>query len=263
MNREIKMSESDLLYEVKENTAWITINRESRRNALSVEMMDLFHEYLDRAATDNQVRVVCITAVGEKAFCSGADLVSAVDSEDPMAGAKKYAGLLKKMAVFSKPLVARINGHCMAGGMGLMLSCDLVYAREGVKFGTPEVKVGLFPMMIGALIFRNATRKKALEMILTAKTLSAADADRIGLITRACSDEDFERTVNETLTTIASRGPLAISSGRQALAAVECRNLDDSLDYLCDQLRILARTEDAIEGITAFVQKREPVWKGR
>jgi enoyl-CoA hydratase/carnithine racemase len=257
------MSDSDLLYEVKANTAWITINRESRRNALSVEMMDLFYKFLDMAAIDDQVRVVCLTAVGEKAFCSGADLASGMESGDQMAGAKKYAGLLKKMAVFSKPIVARINGHCMAGGMGLMLSCDLVYAREEVKFGTPEVKVGLFPMMIGSLIFRNTSRKKALEMILTAQTISAKEADQMGLITRACSDENFEQTVNETLSNIACRAPLAVSVGRQALAAVEYRNLDDSLDYLCDQLRVLARTEDAIEGMTAFIEKREPVWKGR
>lgn len=257
------MSDSDLLYTVKDSIAWITINRESRRNALSADMMDFFCEYLDRAASDDQVRVVCVTAVGERAFCSGADLLGAVESGDQMAGAHKYCGLLKKMAVFSKPLVAKVNGHCMAGGMGLMLSCDLVYAREDVKFGTPEVKVGLFPMMIGALIFRNASRKKALEMILTAKTLSAAEADQMGLITRSCRVEDFERIVQETLSTIASLAPLAISLGRQALAAVESYSFDDSLDYLCDQLRHLAKTEDAMEGITAFLQKREPAWKGR
>lgn len=257
------MNDPELLYAVKDGVAWLTINREHRRNALSAGMMDLFCEYLDRAANDHQVKVVCITASGDKAFCSGADLAGAMESGDQLSGAYKFAALLKKMAAFSKPLVARVNGHCMAGGMGLMLSCDLVYAREDVKFGTPEVKVGLFPMMICALIFRNAARKKALEMVFTAKNLSSAEADAMGLITRACSVDDFDRTVEETLAAIASRAPLAITFGRQAIAAVESLSLEESLDYLCDQLRQLAQTEDAAEGMTAFLQKREPVWKGR
>ncbi len=257
------MSEPELMYEVRNKTAWLTINRESRRNALSLELIDLFMAYLDRAETDDQVRAVCIAAVGEKAFCSGADLVSSLGGEDPLAGAKKYANLLKKMARFSKPLVARINGHCLAGGMGLMLSCDVVYATEDAKFGTPEVKVGLFPMMIGALVFRNALRKKALEMIYTARTITAAQAEQMGLITRVCSSEELDRTLEETLSTIAARAPLAIKMGRSALAEVEDQPLEHALDFLCDQLRLVAGTEDALEGMTAFVQKREPVWKGR
>jgi enoyl-CoA hydratase/carnithine racemase len=257
------MSEPELMYEVRNKTAWMTINRESRRNALSLDMIALFMEYLDRAETDDEVRAVCIAAVGEKAFCSGADLASSLGGPDPLAGARKYANLLKKMARFSKPLVAKVNGHCLAGGMGLMLSCDVVYATEKAKFGTPEVKVGLFPMMIGALVFRNALRKKALEMIYTARMITAAQAEQMGLITRACSSEELDRTLEETLSTIAARAPLAIKMGRTALAEVEDQPLEDALDYLCDQLRLVAGTEDALEGMTAFVQKREPVWKGR
>ena len=257
------MSEPELLYEVRNKIAWLTINRESRRNALSVKTIDLFTASLDWAESDDDVRAVCITAAGEKAFCSGADLASDFVGDDPLAGAKKYANLLKKMARFSKPLVAKVNGHCMAGGMGLMLSCDVVYATERAKFGTPEVRVGLFPMMIGALIFRNTLRKKALEMIYTAKTFTAAQAEEMGLITRACPAEALDRTVEETLSAIAARAPLAIKMGRRALAAVEDQPLDDALDYLCDQLRLVAATEDAAEGMTAFLQKREPVWKGR
>jgi enoyl-CoA hydratase/carnithine racemase len=263
MPRKITMSETELLYEVRNKTAWMTINRESKRNALSLEMFDLFNEYLDRAESDDDVRAVCITAVGEKTFCSGADLASGLGGDEPLAGARKYAELLKKMARFSKPLVARINGQCFAGGMGLMLACDVVYATEKAGFGTPEVKVGLFPMMISALIFRNALRKKALEMIYTAKTITAAQAEEMGLITRACSSENLDRTVEETLSTIAARAPLAVKMGRRALAAVEDLPLENALDYLADQLRLVARTEDAREGMTAFMQKREPIWKGR
>lgn len=253
------MSSGDLLFEIRDRAAWITINREARRNALSMEMIDLFTQYLAKADSDPEVRVVCLTAVGDKAFCSGADLAGG----DPLEGAKKYAGLLKKMAAFSKPIIARVGGHCMAGGMGLMLACDVVYAPCRVKFGTPEVKVGLFPMMVTALVMRNAVRKKAMEMIFTGNSFTARAAEEMGLITRACADEEFEATVANALKTIASRAPLAVSMGKQAVAAVEGKSLEASLDYLCDQLAKLARTEDAVEGITAFVEKRDPVWKGQ
>ncbi len=257
------MSEPELLYEIKDKVAWITLNREARRNALSLEMIELFFQYLDKAEADDQIRVVCLTAVGDKAFCSGADLAASFAAEDYALGAKKYADLLKRMAAFSKPMVARVNGHCLAGGMGFMLSCDIVYARDGVKFGTPEVNVGLFPMMIGALIFRNATRKKALEMIYTAKTLTAADAEAMGLITRAVPADELDKVVTETLKGISAKAPLALEMGRRALAAVQDMNLPDSLDYLCEQLAVLVATEDAQEGLMAFMQKRQPEWKRR
>ncbi|MGB6063239.1 MAG: enoyl-CoA hydratase-related protein [Desulfomonilaceae bacterium] len=257
------MSDPELLYQIRDASAWITINRERRGNAISLEVIDLFSNYLDSAEADDKIKVICLTAVGDKSFCSGADLVSTMGAEDSMAGARKYALLLKRMARFPKPFVARVNGNCLAGGMGLMLSCDLVYAHEGSKFGTPEVNVGLFPMMIGALIFRNAARKKALEMIYTARMLSAAEAEQMGLITRAVPKDDLDRVVNEALSNIAAKAPLAIKMGRQSLDAVQDRTLDDALDYLCQRLGDVASTEDAKEGMMAFFEKRQPQWKGR
>jgi enoyl-CoA hydratase/carnithine racemase len=256
------MSDEDLLYDVREGAAWLTINRESRRNALSLGMMDLFTECLDRAEADDDVRVICVTGTGDKAFCSGADLSSTLTGTETLAGATKYANLLKRMAVFPKPFVARVNGHCLAGGMGLLLSCDMAYAREGVKFGTPELNVGLFPMMIAALIFRNAVRKKALEMIYTARTLTASEAEEMGLITRAVPEGDLDRAVDECLFAVVDKAPRAIALGRQALAAADGMNLNDALDHLCVQLGAVVETEDAREGLTAFMQKRKPVWKG-
>ncbi len=257
------MTEPEILYEIRDHAAWLTINREDRRNALSLQMIELFLEYLDRAAADDHVRAVCLTGVGEKTFCSGADLASTMVAEGHMTGALKYAELLKKMAKFPKPLVARVNGHCLAGGLGFMLSCDLVYARKEAKFGTPEVNVGLFPMMIGALIFRNASRKKALEMIYTARMLSAAEAEEMGLITRAVSTQELDAVVNEALSAISAKAPLALKMGRQALAAAQDMTLDEALDYLCIQLGSVAATEDAMEGMMAFMEKRQPQWKGR
>jgi enoyl-CoA hydratase/carnithine racemase len=257
------MSEPVLLHHVKDHVAWLTLNREERRNALSPEMIDLFFESLDSAETDDDVRVICITGKGDKAFCSGADLASSFEGSEHVEGAKKYASLLKRMAEYPKPIVAKVNGHCIAGGMGLMLSCDIVYAKDGIKIGTPEVNVGLFPMMIGALIFRNAGRKKALEMVYTGRMLTAGEAEEMGLITRAVTPDELDAVTNETLRTIASKAPLAIKIGRQAFAVAQDYGLSDTLDYLCERLGDVVRTEDAKEGLTAFLQKREPVWKGR
>lgn len=257
------MSEPDLLYEVKDKIAWMTINRESRSNALNPEMIDLFLEYMDQAEADDNVRGVCITGIGDKVFCSGADLISTVGGEGRTEGIEKFVELLKKFASFSKPLTARVNGHCVAGGIGLILSCDMVYAREGAKFGTPEVNVGLFPMMITALIFRNAKRKKALEMIYTARMLSAREAEDIGFVTRAVPAEELDLVVNETLKIISTKAPLAVRLGRRALAATQDMELDEALDYLCAQFGVVAGTDDAREGLTAFLEKREPVWRGR
>ena len=157
----------DLLYEVKERVAFITINREAKRNAISQDMITTFLDYLDSTEQDEAVYAVCITGVGEKAFCSGADLTTTLgrNMEDSSSGARNYAELLKKMARFGKPLVARVNGPCLAGGIGLMLSCDIVIARDDVFFCTPEVNVGVFPMMVGALLFRNVSRKKLIDMV--------------------------------------------------------------------------------------------------
>jgi len=257
------MNDRELLYEKNNSVAWLTINREARRNAISLEMIELLSKFLADAENDDEIRVVCLTAAGDKAFCSGADLATSFASTDYVAGAKKYAALLKQMAWFGKPIVARVNGHCLAGGMGLMLSCDIVYAREGIKIGTPEVNVGLFPMMIGALIFRNAVRKKALEMIYTARTLSAAEAEEMGLITRSFPAEQLDDAVNEALNSVAGKAPVAIKLGKQALARAQDMSLDEGLDHLCEQLGRVVETEDAREGLSAFLQKRPPVWKGR
>ena len=129
------MSEQDLLYEVKDKIAWMTINRESRRNSLSLDMIDLFLEYMDRAEADDDVRGVCITGTGDKVFCAGADLTSTIGGEGRTEGLEKFTTLLKKLVSFSKPLTARVNGHCLAGGLGLILSCDMVYARKGPSSG--------------------------------------------------------------------------------------------------------------------------------
>lgn len=256
------MSEPEVLYEVTDGAAWLTINREAKRNALSGETLKQLDAALDKAAEDDAVRVLCITGAGQKSFCSGADL-SAMGGGDPIEAMRAYANLLKRMDTYEKPLVARVDGHCLAGGTGLLLSCDIAYARESVKFGTPELNVGLFPMMIGALIFRNVGRKKGLEMIYRGDKLTAAQAEDMGLITRCYPDDAFDAAVDEALASIAAKAPIAARIGRQALAAVADLPLAEALDLLCDKLGEVITTEDAMEGLMAFMQKRPPEWKGR
>jgi enoyl-CoA hydratase/carnithine racemase len=256
---------SDLLYEVNEGAAFLTINRESRRNAISQEMIAAFPAYLDQADQDDDVYAVCLTGAGEKAFCSGADLAVtlAKEGEDPLSGARNYAQLLKKMAQFGKPLVARVNGPCLAGGLGLMLSCDIVIARNDAFFSTPEVNVGIFPMMVGALLYRNVGRKKAVDMVLTGRKVSATEAESMGLITRAVEPDRLDQELQETLKLLTSKSSIGMRIGKEAFYAMSDMPFEEAVDYLCEALGRAISTEDAMEGLMAFMQKREPKFKGR
>ncbi len=257
------MSEPDLLFEVKGHVAWLTLNREAQRNAISPNMIDLFGEYLDRIEKDADIRVVCVTGAGPKVFCSGADLGAALSGGDAGGGALKYARLIQRMSAFPKPFVAKLNGHCLAGGMGLMMVCDMVYAREGITVGTPEVKVGLFPMMVCALLFRNTLRKKALEMVFTGARLGAEEAEGMGLITRVFKEDAFDEAVEGKLQAVAGNAPLAVQIGRQALAEAEDMPINQALEHLASRLGDVLKTEDAMEGLSAFLTKRKPEWKGK
>jgi len=255
----------DLIWEVRENTAFLTLNRESRRNAISQEMITAFLDYLDRADKDGEVRAVCVTGTGEKAFCSGADLATTLagQGEEPMSGPKNYAELLKRMARFEKPLVARVNGPCLAGGIGLMLSCDIAIARNDTYFCTPEINVGIFPMMVGALLYRNVNRKKAVDMVLTGRRIPALEAENMGLITRAVEPAELDHEIQETLKRLTSKSPIGIRIGKEAFRDMSDMPFDEAVDYLCEALGKIIATEDAREGMAAFIEKREPKFRGR
>ncbi len=256
----------DLLYEVRDHVAFLTINREARRNAISQEMIASFHEFLDRADQDPEVRAVCVTGAGEKAFCSGADLAvsaSSREGEDRLSGARNYAALLKKMVRFGKPLVAQVNGACLAGGLGFMLACDIVIARKDVSFWTPEVNVGIFPMMVGALLMRHLSPKKTMEMALTGRKMTASEAEQMGLISRAVDPENLREEVTSVLRALTSKSPLGLRIGKEAFIRAMDMPFDEALEYLCEALGRVASTEDAVEGIKAFIEKREPRFKGK
>ena len=256
------MSEPHLLYQVQNQAARLTINREAQRNAISVEAIELFLKYLDEVENDEDVRVILITGSGDKAFCSGADLGGAVDGKIHQ-GFKSYAKLITKLSGYPKPVVARVNGACMAGGMGLMLACDIVVAKNDAKFGTPEVNVGLWPMMIGALIYRNVLRKKAMEMIMLGERLTAEQALEMGLITRVVPPEALDEEVTRILDSLAAKSPIGMKIGKEAFYAMDDMPFEEAVDFLSGKIAEVAATDDAREGITAFIEKRKPKFKGR
>jgi enoyl-CoA hydratase/carnithine racemase len=258
------MSE-ELLCEIKENTAFLTINRESKGNALSQEVIAGFLDYLDRFDQEEVVRAVCVTGAGEKVFCSGADLTASFGTHGQarLSGARLYAELLKKMARFGKPLLARVNGACLAGGIGLMLSCDIVIARRDAFFCTPEVNVGIFPMMVGALLYRQVNRKKVIDMVLTGRRIPAPEAEDVGLITRAVEPERLDEEAQKILRLLISMSPIGIRIGKDAFRTMSDMPFEEAVDYLCGALEKVISTDDAKEGMTAFMEKREPRFKGR
>ncbi len=257
------MGQPAVVCEIKGHVAWLTINRASRRNTLVPPVLDLLWEHLRRLEAEEMIRVVCLTGAGEEAFCAGVDLRAVGGGVDVLEASRRYARLLQKMLAFPKPLVARLNGDCTGGGLGLMLACDLAYAREGARLGTPEARLGLFPLIMAPLIFRNAGRKKTAEMIYTARLYPAVEAEAMGLITRALPDPKFDETVAEMLSLIAANCPTAIRLGRRALAAVEEMDLAPAMAHLGRQLEALLQTEDAAEGARAFLEKRAPRWRNR
>jgi enoyl-CoA hydratase/carnithine racemase len=256
------MSEASMLYAVEEKVARITINREAQRNAITPEAIDLFLGFLDRAETDDGVRAVLITGAGDKAFSTGAQLGDGMSAEGKSVF-QNYARLLKRIACFPKPTVARVKGYCLAGGMGFMLACDIVIASDDSQFGTPEVNVGIWPMMIGALIFRNVPRKKALEMILLGERLKAAEALAMGLVTRVVPVPALEETLEGVLKSLTAKSPIGIRIGKEAFQKADEMSLAEALDFLSLKLVDVAATEDAREGITAFLERRPPKFTGR
>ena len=256
------MSEDHLLYSVEDHVANIRINREQQRNAITPEAIALFLKYLDTAERDKDVRTVLITGAGDKAFCTGAQLGEGM-SADGQKAFHSYAQLLKRIVLFPKPTVARVKGYCLAGGMGFMLACDIVIASDDSQFGTPEVNVGLWPMMIGALIFRNVPQKKAMEMILLGELLSSGEALAMGLITRVVPAEELDVAVGNILKRLVAKSPIGVRIGKDAFHKADNMSLEEALDFLSLKLVEVASTEDAREGITAFIEKRSPIFRGK
>jgi enoyl-CoA hydratase len=260
------MADEHVLYEVSDGVATVTLNDPEKRNMLSAPMLSGLVAAVERAREDEAVRAMVLTGAGEKAFCAGADL-GGFAAEAPLVQ-KHYASDLfleffRLMPRLGKPSLAAVNGHVLAGGLGLALSCDLVIAKQGATFGTPEINVGAFPYMIMSLIYRNVPRKKVNEMILLGQRLSAEEAVTYGLANKVVPAEEFEAAVADWAGKLASKSPVLMRLGHDAMYRQQDMALDDALEYLRSQLSLTFSTEDIQEGVRAFFEKRDPEWRGR
>lgn len=257
----------DVLYEADaDGVATITLNRPERRNPLGPQMLRDLTSALLAAREDQGVRVVVLTGAGDKAFCAGADLSSfaaEAGEVDRHAGRGLFVELFLTCEKLGKPLIGCINGHALAGGFGLALSCDLLVASEQATFGTPEIKVGVWPMMIMSIVTRNLGRKRALELFMTGRPISAATAHQWGVVNRLAPPAQVREQAHALAAEIAAWSPLIMRLGRDAFYATDSLDSESALRYLQAQLTVVSMSEDFREGVTAFLEKRTPSFRGR
>ena len=255
-----------VLYEVSDGIATVTLNDPEKRNMLSGQMLAELVDGLKAVRDSDDVRAVVLTGAGEKVFCAGADL-GGFGADAPLVekhfASDLFLEFFRLMPRLGKPSLCALNGHVLAGGMGLALSCDLLIAREGATFSTPEINVGAFPYMIMAIIYRNVPRKKVNEMMLLGERISGEDAVQFGLANKVVPADEFDEAVRDWATKLASKSPVLMRLGHDAMYRQQDMALDEALEFLRSQLSLTFSTEDIQEGVQAFFEKREPKWKGR
>jgi enoyl-CoA hydratase len=248
-----------LLCTTESGVAHLTINRPDRRNALNTEILESLREALHAAADDMNVRAVTLTGAGGKVFCAGADLKDGSGGFSPTV----YREVLLELRRCPKPTVALARGHVLAGGLGLLLACDLALACDDIKVSTPEINVGMFPMIVLALLFRHVGRKRATEMLFTGEPVSAPAAVDYGIFNAAIPRADFEGAARACLERLTRKSAAILRLGKGAMLHVDDRLLADELEFLQRELERVMATEDSREGILAFAGKRSPQWKDR
>lgn len=254
-----------VLIEVSGGAATLTINRPERRNALSGEVMDGLLDGLARARTDPDVRVVVITGAGDGAFCAGADLsgprpataLAAFDARGRM------AELFRQAYGLGKPTIAKVRGYALAGGFGLALTCDIVIAGEQAKFGTPEIDIGMWPMMITVPMLRSMNPKTVLELQMTGRRVTAQEGQRLGFVNRVVPEDELDKTVEELVAVLREKPPAVLRVGRDAFYRVLDQDSESALAFLQASLTLVQQTDDCREGVLAFKEKRAPRWSGR
>jgi methylglutaconyl-CoA hydratase len=259
------MIDSSVILDKRGQSLWITINRPDKRNALNGDVIAGIARGYRQAHDDSEVRVIVLTGAGEKAFCAGADLQNSVaafamDFSKPNAD---YADLLRLAKSATKPAIARINGVCMAGGMGLLCMTDMAVAADHVIFGLPEVKVGVFPMQVLSLLQDIAPPRLVNEWALTGEPFDVETALAARLLNYAAPAAELDAKVDWLIGRITDKSPTAIRRGKYAMRAIAAMSFDESIAYTESQIALLAMTEDAKEGLKAFSEKRKPVWTGK
>lgn len=256
----------EVRYEVRHPAAWLIIDRQDRRNALSPKVIQELIEGLARAAEDDAIRAVIITGAGDRAFCAGGDIggfQQAAEDQDVESAPAAIARLLDAVWWHSKPTLARVNGKALGGGFGLMLACDLALATDDVEVGTPEIDIGLWPHVITAVIQRRLPRAVALELMLTGRRMPAEEAARWGLVNRVVPRSELDGAVTSLVEQVASKSPHILRLGKRSFAGAEDKPWGVAIDHLKERLAENLQAEDLIEGVSAFLQKRKPDWKGR
>jgi enoyl-CoA hydratase/carnithine racemase len=230
---------------------------------MSVAVMEGLVEATRRALGDPEVRVIVFTGAGETAFSAGGDLSGSFvdDALELHRERGALADLFRLMRRGGKATVARVNGHALAGGFGLAVACDVTICVDDARLGMPEVGVGLWPMMVSAVLMRAMPPKAVLELMLTGRTIDPLEAQRLGAVSRVVSRPELDPAVTETVEALAALSPAAIMMGRDALYGVSDLGFDSALDRLQTGLTAIAMSDDAREGIAAFLEKREPRWK--
>jgi enoyl-CoA hydratase len=260
------MADEKVLYEVAAGVATITLNDPDTRNALSAELLTGLTAAFERARSQEDVRCVVLCSSHERTFSSGANLGGFAGDESLVHkhfGSERFVGLFKLIGALGKPTICAVRGHVLAGALGIALSCDLIVASEEATFGTPEINIGTFPFMIMALIYRNVPRKKANELLLLGERWSADEALRAGMVNTVVAADELDAKVAEWAGKLAGKSPVIMRLGKEAMRRQLDMPLDDALDYLRAQLSLALSTEDIVEGVTAFFEKRDPQWKGR
>jgi enoyl-CoA hydratase/carnithine racemase len=253
-------------YEADAGIARIALDHPDTRNALSDRLLDDLLAAFAAAKADEAVRCVVLTSTHEKVFSSGGNLagfaadVSLVHKHWATA---RFPRLFGEIGRLGKPTLCAANGHVLAGALGLALACDLIVAREGVTFGTPEINVGIFPFMIMALIYRNVPRKKTNELLLLGERIDAHEAERIGIVNRVVPAEEFDAAVDDWAGKLAAKSPVMMRLGKDAMFTSMDLPFTEALELLQSQLTVAFSTEDIQEGVKAFFEKREPRWTGR
>lgn len=258
------MSDATVLHDKRGHAFWITINRPDKRNALNASVITGIVDGYRRAHEDNDVRVIVLTGAGDKAFCAGADLQPgagfAFDLSQPNLA---YADMLRTAQNATKPTIARINGVCMAGGIGLLCMTDMAVAADNVIFGLPEVKVGVFPMQVLSLLQAIAPPRLVREWCFTGEPFSASEAKDAGLLNHVVPAAELDARVEWLVERLTDKSPTAIRRGKYAMRALASMSFDQGIAYTESQIALLAMTQDAKEGLAAFAEKRKPVWTGK
>lgn len=244
----------------------VTITRPEARNAVNADVNRGLLAAIETARQADDLAAVVLTGAGDRAFCAGGDLGGLDLGAGEAAvhrGRALFAEVLEGLRRLPRPVIGRVNGHALAGGFGLALACDVLVAADSATFGTTEVKVGLWPYMISTLISDHLGPKKAMELMLTGRRISAEEALGLGLVNTVVPAEELDQAVDALVGELAELSPLVLSLGKESFGRALTMRREDALPYLAGMLTLHVRTDDAREGVTAFLQKRRPQWTGR